>query len=99
MAVQAARQAGVPMNGSRAWQRARSSIAVVTAGALIAALLPGVPADAAGGRAAAGRPAYHPPYYRGKLWSPRKLATMPSVGGHPLAANAGKRALAALKPP
>ena len=61
--------------------------------------LPALSAQAAGVGQAAGKPVYDPPVYRGKLWSPRKLKSMPSVGGHSLPADAGKRARARLKPP
>ena len=93
------------MVGSRAWRRRlRIQVAAVTAAALAAALLSAPPADAANlmpaaGGPAAGKPAYDPPVYRGKLWSPRKLEPMRSVGGHSLPADAGKLARARLKPP
>ena len=87
------------MNGWRTRRGFRSQVAAVIAGTLVAALLPGLPADAASARAAAGKPGYDPPVYRGKLWSPRKLKSMPSVGGHSLPADAGKQAQARLKPP
>ena len=71
----------------------------MAAGALVTAGLPALPAHAAGQAQAAGKPVYDPPVYRGKLWKPRKLKSMPSVGGHSLSADAGKRAQARLKPP
>ncbi|HXS64594.1 MAG TPA: hypothetical protein VN767_17185, partial [Streptosporangiaceae bacterium] len=82
------------MIGSQARRfRFVSQLVVVTVGALVAATLPALPADAAG------KPVYDPPVYRGKLWKPRKLESMPSVSGHSLPAGAGKRAQARLKPP
>jgi RHS repeat-associated protein len=64
---------------TRAW-----IAAAVSAGLLIPMLAGVSPASAA-----ASRPKYDPPVYRGKLWKPRKLESTPSVGGHPLAADAG----------
>ncbi len=63
------------------------------------AYLPALPASAAGASPATGKPVYDPPVYRGKLWHPRKLEHMRSVGGHSLPADAGKLAEARLKPP
>jgi len=87
------------MVGSRTWRRFRVRVAAVTAGALVAALFSAPSADATSLGSAAGKPGYNPPVYRGKLWSPRKTESMASVGGHTLAADAGKKAQAKLKPP
>lgn len=80
------------------WRWGRSWVAVATSGALVGAVLAGLPAGAAA-QPDSGKPVYKPPVYRGKLWSPRKLESMPSVGGHQLPADAGKLARARLKPP
>src|SRR5580658_497473 len=91
------------MNGSRAWRRLRFQIAVVVVSSLVAAMLPALPASASGlaptAGKPAGKPAWNPPVYRGRLWKPRKLESVPSVGGHSLPADAGKLARARLRPP
>jgi RHS repeat-associated protein len=56
------------------------------------------PTPAASASGVAGtRPAYDRPVYKGRLWRPRKLQATPSVAGHPLGADAGALARAALR--
>ena len=92
----AAGEVGCVMGSMRAW---RGRVAVAAVVGLVVSLSGQVgPALAANGppTVAGTKPAYTPPVYRGKLWKPRKTQTTPSVGGHPLAANAGALARAAL---
>jgi RHS repeat-associated protein len=83
------------MRRMRAW-RGRFA-AVVVVGLVISVAGQAGPALGAGGPSVPGtKPAYNPPVFRGKLWKPRKIQATPSVGGHPLPANAGALARAAL---
>jgi RHS repeat-associated protein len=86
---------GSVMGWMRAWRGRVAAVAafglVVSFGGQAASAYAASPPSVAGTK-----PHYDPPVYRGKLWKPGKTQVTPSVGGHPLAADAGALARAGL---